>query len=317
MSVHNLGRMGTWLATALWLIGGVVFGSSARAEFIQFAPQGSGGSTYSIGGIDPGPGNALAVSSLPLTVGGTFQLDYQAFVPALIGTNGLDFTPTGLGSTYQLTVVGSFTEVVTSLNSSGTVATFALAPTQSSNSFFELYYNPTVVANNLTGTGFNVGTLVIGGTPATNLPSESVFSISTTGGSPNVAAFDQYVTNNYPGISTVVGSGSSMLSANISYYNPAFVQTPISEIAFNSSIVTPFDELSPSASFVGGPGTSAPSVVANIGTVNGVNGTDFQFQADGNLAFSANLSTTPEPSSLILATMGLLGAFCLAACMRK
>jgi hypothetical protein len=313
MSVHNAGWMGTRLATALWLIGAVVFGSSARAGLIQFAPEGSSGSTYTIGGIDPGPGNALAVSAVPLTVGGTFQLDYQAFVPALINTQGQDFTPTGLGSTYQLTVLGSFTEVVTSLSPSGTVATFALAPTQSSNSFFELYYNPTVVANTLAGTGFNVGTLVIAGTPATNLPNVSVFSISTTGGSPNTAAFDQYITNNYAGVSTVVGSGSSMLSANISYYNPAFVGTPISEISFNSSLVTPFDEIDPSALFVGSSGTSAPGVVPKIGTINGVNGTDFQFQADGNLSFSS----VPEPSSLTLATFGVLGAFCLAACMRK
>jgi hypothetical protein len=313
MSHHNSGWTGTRLATALWLTGAVLLGSSARAEFIQFAPQGTSGSTYTIGGIDAGPGNALAVNSLPLTVGGTFQLDYQAFVPALIGTNGLDFTPTGLGSTYQLTVVGSFTEVVTSLSSSGTIATFALAPTQSSNSFFELYYNPAVVANNLAGTGFNVGTLVLAGTPAPNLPNVSVFSLSTTGGSPNTGAFDQYITNNYPGINTVVGSGSSTLSANITYNNPAFVGTPISEIAFNSSIVTPFDEVSPSAHFVGSAGTSAPSVVPNLGTTNGVNGTDFQFQADGNFSFSS----VPEPSSVILASLGFLGVLCFLACVRK
>ena len=45
-----------------------------------------------------------------------------------------------------------FTEVVTGLYLNGTVATFAVAPTQSANSFFELYYNSTVVANNLAGT---------------------------------------------------------------------------------------------------------------------------------------------------------------------
>jgi len=311
MSDHIAGWMGTRLATALWLIAAVVFGSSARAGFIQFAPEGSSGSTYTIGGIDPGPGNALAVGALPLTVGATFQLDYQANIPALIGTNGLDFTPTGLGSTYQLTVVGSFTEVVTSLNSSGTIATFALAPTQASNSFFELYSNRAVVANNLAGTGFNVGTLVLAGTPAPNLASVSVFSLSGSG----LLPFDQF-SSHYPGITSVDGSGSSMLSANITSFNPEFVQTPISVLMFNSSLVTPFDEVSPSALFVGGPGTSAPNVTPNIGTINGVNGTDFQFQADANLSFTP-AAVVPEPASVILASLGFLGAFCIAACLRK
>ena len=309
MSDHKTGWMGTRLATSVWLIGAVVFGSSARAGDIQFSPEGSGGPTYTIGGIDPGPGNALAVGSIPLSVGATFQLDYQAFVPALIGANGQDFTPPGLGSTYQLTVVGSFTEVVTGLYANGTVATFSMAASQS-NSFFELYYNSSVVANNLAGTGFNVGTLVIAGTPATNLPSESVFSLSSSG---STEPFDQFNQSNYPGISTVVGSGATMLWANTTYYNPAFVGTPISEMAFNFSLVTPFDEVDPSKLFVGSPGTSAPSVIPNIGTINGVNGTDFQFQTDSNISFTS----IPEPSSVILATMGMLGAFCLAGCMKK
>jgi PEP-CTERM motif len=311
MSDQIAGWTATRLATVLWVIGAVLLGSSARAGSIQFAPAGPSGSTYTIGGIDPGPGSALAVGALPLTVGATFQLDYQASIPALIGTNGLDFTPPGLGSTYQLTVVGSFTEVVAS--SSGTEATFALAPTQSPNSFFELYYNPTVVANNLAGTGFNVGTLVLAGTPAPTLASVSVFSLSSPGGT--LPSFDQF-SNHYPGITSVGGSGSSLLSANITYENPAFVGTRISSIQFNSSLVTPFDEVSPSALFVGGPGTSAPSVTANIGTINGVSGPDFQFQADANLSFTA-AGAIPEPSSVILASLGLLGAFCFAACMRK
>lgn len=314
MSDHNRGWTGTRLATALWLIAAVVFGSSARAGFIQFSPDGSS-TQYTIGGIDPAPGSALAVGALPLAVGGTFQLDYQANIPALIGTNGLDFTPTGLGSTYQLTVVGSFTEVVTSLSSSGTVATFALAPTQSSNSFFELYYNPTVVYSNLAGTGFNVGTLVLAGTPATTLPSVSVFSLATSGGSPVISNFDEF-SNKYPGISSVNGSGSSLLSANITYFNTAFVGTPVSEVMFNSSLVTPFNEVSPSALFVGSPGTSAPSVMPNLGSINGVSGPDFQFQADANLSFVVS-SSIPEPTSVILASLGLLGAFCFVACVRK
>jgi hypothetical protein len=299
----------------LCAIGLVGSGFSVRAGNIVFSPDGSG-TTYTIGGIDPAPGNALALSSIPLTVGATFQLDYQAAIPALIGTNGIDFTPPGLGSAYQLTTVGRFTEVVTSVSAGGTVATFQLASKQPS-SFFEIYYNPTVVANNLTGTGFNVGTLVLAGTPAPNLGNVSIFTLSTSGGNPVIQAFDQFGTNHYPGITTVVGSGSSLLTANITSFNSAFVKTPISEVTFNSSIVTPFAQVDPSGLFVGAPGTAPPDVVPHIGTINGVSGPDFQLQEDSNLSFTPSRSSIPEPASMILASLGQLGGLYFVACKRK
>jgi hypothetical protein len=57
-------------------------------------------------------------------------------------------------------------------------------------------------------------------------------------------------------------------------------------------------------------------VVPNLGTINGVNGPDFQFQADSNLSF-VSASSIPEPASVILASIGLLGAICFVACVRK
>jgi len=77
-----------------------------------------------------------------------------------------------------------------------------------------------------------------------------------------------------PGVSTVAGSGSAMLSADVTYFDPAFFKTPISQIAFNSSLVTPFDQVSPSALFTGLPGGGAPNIIPNIGTINGFNGKD-------------------------------------------
>ena len=248
------------------------------------------------------------LTRFPLAVGKTFQLDYQAAVSGLINTNGLTVAPPGLMSTYQLTAVGSYTEVVTSLNSSGTLATFALAPTQASNSFFELYYNPAVVVNNLAGTGFNVGTRILSGQPAIGLANVGIFSLSTdTHGNPVVQQFDQYLSNNYPGVATVVGSGAALLSAHVTYFNPDFFKTPVSQLSFNSSLVTPFGQVSPSALFAGLPGGAPPNVTPNIGTINGVTGADFQFQADANLSFTA--AAIPEPSSIILAAVGFLGSF--------
>jgi hypothetical protein len=303
------------LATTLWAVGMAVLGSSAQAGSIQFNPTGSNSSpVLTIAGIDVAPGNALAVSSVPLTVGKTFQLDYQAAVSGLINTAGSTFAPPGLATSYQLTAVASVTEVVTSLNATGTVATFTLASNQSPNSFFEMYYNPAVVANNLAGTGFNVGTLILAGGPSPKSASVGVFSLSTPSGSPVVVPFDQYVSNHYPGISTVAGSGASLLLTGVSYFNPAFFLTPLSQMSFNSSLVTPFNQASPSALFLGSPGGAPPNVIPNIGTINGVNGTDFQFQADANLAFTPAI---PEPASIIQASLGLIAVLGLAAWVRR
>jgi len=303
-----------WTMT-LWALGMAVLGSSAQAEFIKFNPTGSNSSpAITIAGIDVAVGNALAVGAVPLTPGQTFQLDYQAAVAGLIDpTSGLTMAPPGLTSIYQLTAVGSFTEMVTGLAANGTVASFAPAPTQSSNSFFEMYYNPAVVANSLAGTGFNQGTLILTATPSTLSASVGIYSLAnnSTGNAP----FDQYLANHYPGVTTVSGSGSSLFLADVTYLNPAFFLTPLSQIAFNSSIVTPFQQVSPSALFAGLPGGAAPNVTPHIGAINGVTGPDFQFQADANLSFL--VSSVPEPASIIQASLGLLGLLSLAAWVRR
>jgi hypothetical protein len=294
----------------------VLLGSSVRAGFIDFNPTGNpSGPVYTIGGIDVAPGNALSVDTLPLKVGSTFQRYYQAAVSGLINTHGLTFSPPGLNSSYQLTAVASTTLVVTSLSSNGGVATFAVAPTQSPSSFFELYYNPAVVANDLAGTGFNVGTLILTLGHSVS-PGVGLFTFATdpTTGKPIISQFDQFTHNDYPGISTMTGSGAALILSRVAFADPAFFKTPLSEVSFNTSLVTPFRQVDPSRLFVGSPGVGAPNVVPNIGTINGVNGPDFQFQADANLSFIA--TSIPEPAGIIQASLGLLGILCVAARVR-
>src|SRR4051794_8506211 len=149
------------------------------ASTILFNPTGTNATPAQlIGGLDFSPGNVLAVNSVPLTVGKTFQLDYQAALGGVIDPNGITVSPPGLNSTYQITAVSSFTEVVTGLSPDQTVATFSLAPVQASNSFFELYYNPAVVADNLAGTGFNVGTMILSGKPSPSQTNSGNFALA-------------------------------------------------------------------------------------------------------------------------------------------
>src|SRR3954470_21856901 len=125
------------VGTVLWTVVTVMLGASARAAFIDFNPTGTGATpVMTIAGIDFAPGNALARGAVPLAVGKTFELDFQSSVAGFIDTNGLTKAPPGLATSYQITAVGSFTEVVTSLGPNNTTATFTLAANQASNSFF-------------------------------------------------------------------------------------------------------------------------------------------------------------------------------------
>ena len=256
---------------------------------ILFNPTGTAATpTETIGGLDEAPGNALAVDALPLAVGKTFQLDYQATVAALLSPTGVEFSPPGLNSTYQLTAVASFTEVVESLTPSGGVATFALAPTQAPNSFFELYYNPAVIANNLAGTGFNSGTLILSGKPDPTVTNSGNFALALdASGNPVIQPLNQFDTANNPGELTVTGAGSALNSADATSIDPAFFVTPVTQLAFNTSTTVPFETTDPSSLFVSQPGGVPPTLVPNRGAINGVSGPDFQFQADANNSFTA------------------------------
>ena len=297
-------------------------GSGAWAGFFSFDPTGTASTPAStIAGIDIGPGNALAKNVFPLVVGSTFQLYYQGQVSGLIGTNGLPTSATGLGSSYQITSLASFTEVVTNYNATTGSLTFALAANQSSSSFFNLYYadlktNPSQAANALAGTNFNAGTLILSASASASLPSVGVFSNNMVNGKATTATYDQYLTNHNPGVQAVVGSGSALLNANVSYENTAFFKTPLSQISFNSSLVSTFTQTDPSKGFTSSSKAGAvPDILPSIGTINGANGRDFQFQADANFSFTP--AVVPEPSSLILSGMGLLAALSAGARSRS
>src|SRR5258706_89401 len=84
-------------------------------------------------------------------------------------------------------------------NPTGPPATFPLATGPASNSFFEIYSNPAVVADNLAGTGFNQGTLILSGKPAPSLTNSGNFALALDAtGMPIPQPFDLFNPANYP-----------------------------------------------------------------------------------------------------------------------
>lgn len=299
---------------------GLVFGllslvSSQAAHatvLFTFDPTGSGGAgNVQAAVFDFAPGNALADNALlgapALLPGTTFNLFFQAKLNTV-----QDSTNTAVALGNNITLVAGFTEVVTGTNVVGgalgsVTSSFGLASNATVN-FLKMYHGG-AVADDLNGTGFDDGTLILDAVISANSGS---FSVEAPNGVANQNTFDGYLGDNYSGLQSVVGGGGVQLTANVLSYNSNYFTggLPASALLitlFNSSNITPFNQANPSRTFsstgtTGGTGNLAP----NLGSVNGLGGGtagphDFQFQADANASFSI----IPEPASLLV--FGLLG----------
>lgn len=284
-------------------------GSSARADFL-FDPY--GGSRPSdpswprtVSGFDYSVGNALALDGVAKFAAGaggpdpTFQLYYQATLAGLINTGGTTIIPADLNRTFEITVVASVTQVVTSAAGAG-VVTFSAADLQSPNSFFRMYYDPTVDSSNLNGTGFADGTLILSATP--NGAGAGNFAIRPNGANPATAQLDNFLTNDYGTTRSVVGDGTTAFGTDVGFLNTSFFRSSFPMLPFNGSTITPFGSTDPARFLTNLVGGSPVLIPSQVGTINGLNGRNILFQMDANAA-----AAIPEPSSLMLAGLGLTG----------
>jgi hypothetical protein len=295
-------KLGLPAALVLWMA------PRAAAGLFTFDPDGAAPTNPAslIGAMDWSPGNSLAVNSVPPAVGNTFQQHQHASLSALINSSGNPFTPAGLNSVFEITVTASSTQVYTAV--SATSFSHRLAPVQSTNSFFEIWFDTTPDANPLAGTGYNDGTRIFLGTPNAVAPSAGGYTyVQGAAGGPVIETFDQFGANDYPAKTSVVGAGGITFDGTVNSFNATFFIDPVISLAFNTSLVTPFEETNPSALFAALAGGVAPAVVPN-NTANGLQPTDFQFQADANNTF-----TIPEPTLSTLTGFGIALTF---ACRR-
>jgi hypothetical protein len=303
------------IAAALAIGFGLGIAVSANAAPININPQGAGG-TIAVNSLDWLPGNVLctgvgATSCVnPTTPGGPPPTPIQIYGHGRLGTFvDVGGNPIAAALPYEWTYVFGFREAV--VPAGPTNANFFVIPGGSN--FFEVRYEAVADSSNLTGTGFNDGILILAGTvlpfdPVTG-SGNSTFAATAIGNAP----LDSNPPDQYPGVLSNTGTGSSDFTAFVTFAHPDFFPDGIGALrVFTDTFQNqPFQQTNPSSCFWdgtaiingAGPNTAGgPCTVNTVGAINGVSGPNQMLQTDATSSFLQ----VPEPGSLVLVGLGLL-----------
>ena len=309
-------RLFATFTSALGLALAVTAPAHAVSVILNIDPDGApGGDPAALtAGLDWAPGNAIIQDIEAGVSGGTSQIYAHSTLSSFIGRP--PGTSTGLSNgdyewTYTLAVNTTGSQVIIPPAGPFPGGVFTqLTSTGGGTNYFEVYYDPTPDANQLAGTGFDDGTLVLAGTI---LPG-GVNTFTAQGAVPSSCGpLDQFGADNYPAIETVCGTGGGTLQILATYVDPNFfvappVVPPVLTFNYSTTNNLPFAQVDPSALFdtVAGTGgaTTPGATIPSIGDCNGC-----AFNQDGtpnvapNVMVQADASTTfqaSQPGALLL-----------------
>jgi hypothetical protein len=294
-----------------------------------------------VGSLDWAVGNSIAVAdpgeSLgtgQTTTGQTLTAYSQGQLASFQNNLGNPIGGLNLNSTYEWTFVSRFKEVITQTSGPLGIGTTITQVVNDPSNLFQIWYDPTPDANNLSGKGFNDGILILEakGGLGTGFFTPTVVQVGTDANGnpvfgPSIANLDGFDPNQYPGYLTVQGGGQTTIDASVTFFDPNFFTSLVLgasiTLDFTSEQRLNFNNQNPSSCFwdfgsyftgagngiTDGCGTSGD--FGTIGTTNGVSGPNVMFQVDASTGFDQSV---PEPGTLALVGMALAG---LAAGTRR
>ena len=281
--------------------------ATAYATPIVFDIDGTGSAAaISVDSFDWRPDNALVIngSNPTAAAAGALHVLAQGSLGSFIssGIPAISTVPlAGTEFTFQL----DMWELAPTIGA----ATTALIPVSGT---FNIYFDSSANANQLAGTGYSDGQLILSGTIVPGPGSHGTFTDLTllAPGSFPLQALDNYsgLGNNYPNVLSDTGSGNTNLALAVAYSDPDFFKTRFTglgvELNDSSNNTTPFMQADPSA-LVGG---VAP-VFTNVSGQH-VNGQPLSCGPTARCEFliqteAATSFNVPEPGSLALFGLGL------------
>jgi hypothetical protein len=268
-----------------------------------------------------------------------FQTYVQGSLSAFLGAPGTD-----LGVTYEITYQMSFRSEVAYgqvlPGDLGAMAIFDFVEDPDAENYFNIYFDESINADDLAGTGFTDGTLVMSGT--VNAPSGTTSNFQT-GGGPTEAIGGDISTNGGNGTpaawadyQTVTGSGSTgdlsvfdlQVSAN-SYDSNFFTNGLEQMLLVNISQQLAFTSVDPALRFENSETGLDIDVQSEVGTYSGVNGGTYYLDGSnvlmadgGSIIFQTDMNSPvvglPEPSIFALLGLGgLLGGIAVGQRKKK